>query len=193
MAILNPTDLWGEIVWLGRVADRSVTLRAEPVPAVDLTFAGIVGECHGGLTRPSCSRVTRQYLRGTQIRNVRQITILSQEDLDATAAAMGLDLLAPEWVGASIVLRGIPDFTMVPPSSRLIADSGAAMTVDMENAPCQFPGREIETEHPGHGARYRGAAKGRRGVTAWVEREGRLSLGQQLRLHVPPARIYPHA
>jgi len=29
------------------------------------------------------------------------------------------------------------------------------------------------------------AAKGRRGVTAWVEREGRLAVGDALRLHIP--------
>jgi hypothetical protein len=32
------------------------------------------------------------------------------------------------------------------------------------------------------------AAKGRRGITAWVEREGEWRLGARIRLHVPAQR-----
>ncbi|QHQ37218.1 MOSC domain-containing protein [Algicella marina] len=192
MPILSPTDHYGEITWLGRVADREVTLRADPVEAMDLRYEGIAGEYHGGLVRMSCSRVTSQYPRHTEIRNVRQITILSEEELDATAAAMGVPAIDPTWVGANIILRGIPDFTLIPPSSRLIAGNGTSMTVDMENAPCQFPAKEIEQEHPGLGKGYKAAATGRRGVTAWVERQGSLKIGDRLRLHIPPQRLWAH-
>ena len=34
-----------------------------------------------------------------------------------------------------------------------------------------------------HGNRFKGAAKGKRGVTAWVEREGDIYLGDTLTLH----------
>ena len=61
----------------------------------------------------------------------------------------------------------------------------------MENGPCQFPAREIEAEHPGRGAGYRRAARHRRGVTAWVEREGAIAVGDAARLFVPPIRLYP--
>ena len=62
----------------------------------------------------------------------------------------------------------------------------------MENRPCNFPAREIEKDEPGHGKAFKAAAKGRRGVTAWVEREGRLSIGDTLRLHVPDQRPWAH-
>ena len=107
------------------------------------------------------------------------------------AAAMGLPAVQPEWLGANLVVEGLPDLTRLPPSSRLIFAGGASLVVDMENAPCQFPAREIEREHPGHGAAFRRAARHRRGVTAWVEREGRITLSDALRLHVPPQRPYP--
>lgn len=191
MAILTPTALGGRVAWLGVVADREATLRSGPVAAVTLGFDGIEGESHSGLTRPSCSRVTGQYPKGTPIRNVRQITIVSAEELAAIAAAMALDALEPEWLGANLVVTGLPDLTLVPPSARLVFDGGAGLVVDMENAPCQFPAREIEAAHPGKGAAFRAAAKHRRGVTAWVEREGRIALGEGFRLHVPPQRPYP--
>lgn len=191
MAILTPTALGGAVVWLGLVRDRAATLRSQRVERVALGFAGIAGESHGGLVRPSCSRVTGQYPKGTPIRNVRQVTIVSREEMAAIAAAMALPELRPEWLGANLVLAGLPDLTLLPPSSRLVFPSGASLVVDMENAPCQFPAREIEREHPGRGKAFIAAARHRRGVTAWVEREGEVALGAEARLHVPPLRPYP--
>lgn len=191
MAILRPTDLGGRVAWLGVVADRAASLRSQPVPEVALSFEGIDGESHSGLLRLSCARVTAQYPKGTPIRNSRQISIVSAEELAAIAAAMDLPALRPEWLGANLVVEGLPDLTLLPPSARLVFAGGAALVVDMENAPCQFPAREIEREHAGRGAAFRRAAENRRGVTAWVEREGMVALGDTLRLHVPPQRPYP--
>ncbi len=190
MPALEPTDRYATITWLGRVSDRGAKLASDPVDALELTFAGVEGEAHSGLTRPSCSRVLLQYPRDTTIRNVRQLTVLSSEELAAIAAEMGLERLEPGFVGASVVIAGIPDFTHVPPSSRLQSESGATITIDMENQSCNLPGREIEAAHPGFGKSFKTAAAGRRGVTAWVEREGRFVVGERLRLHVPGQRAW---
>lgn len=193
MPVLSRTELTGKIAWLGLVADRKAKLSSDPVAQVDARFEGLVGEYHSGLVRESCSRVRDQYPVGTRIRNTRQISIVSEEEMAETARALALDDLAPEWVGANIVISGIPDLTHLPPSSRLTFEGGASLVVDMENAPCQWPAREIETHRPGHGKGYKAAAKGRRGLTAWVEAEGLIRLGDIVRLHVPPQRIYAHA
>ena len=190
MPALKPTGLEARVVWLGRVADRPASLAAEPLKAVDLSFAGIAGEAHGGVTRPSCSRVVAQHPKGTEIRNVRQLSILSAEELADIAALMGAEVLDPAWVGASLVVQGIPDFSHVPPSSRLQAPSGATLVVDMENRPCHLPAKVIDTRAPGSGGRFKRAAEGRRGVTAWVEREGPITIGDMLRLHVPDQPIW---
>ena len=188
MPALIPTDHSGVVTWLGHVPGAKVSLRAQPVERLVLGFAGDAGARHEGTERPSCSRVTALYPRGTTIRNVRQVTILSAEELSGIARDIGLDALDPALVGASIVVEGIPDFTHIPPSARLQGPSGLTLTVDMENQPCVLPGREIETEAPGHGAAFKAAAKGRRGVTAWVERPGTLALGETLRLFIPGQR-----
>ena len=192
MPALIPTDFTAKIIWLGRVSDRDATLRAESLDEVMATFSGVEGEEHAGLTRPSCSRVTSQYPRGTDIRNVRQFSILSAEDLDAIASRMGIDAINPAWVGASMVLQGIPDFTHVPPSSRLQSSAGTTLVVDMENRPCHLPAKVIDEDAPGKGKAFKTAAKGRRGVTAWVEREGILRVGDTVTLHVPDQRPWPH-
>lgn len=191
MAILNPTDLAGRVVFLGVVRDRAVSLRSESLDRVPARFEGFEGDCHSGLTRPSCSRVSQQYPKGTTIRNTRQVTILSREEMAATAAAIGLAELDPRWLGANMVLEGLPELTLLPPSSRLVFESGASLVVDMENAPCAFLAKEIEAVHPGAGLRWKAAARGRRSVTAWVEAEGEIALGAIATLHAPPVRLYP--
>lgn len=192
MPALVPTQFTATITWLGRVSDRKSTLRAEAQQEVMATFAGVEGEEHAGLTRPSCSRVTSQYPKGTEIRNVRQFSILSAEDLAAIAERMGVEAVDPAWVGASMVIKGIPDFTHVPPSSRLQTATGTTLVVDMENRPCHLPAKVIDEDAPGKGKAFKTAANGRRGVTAWVEREGVLRVGDTLTLHVPDQRPWPH-
>jgi MOSC domain-containing protein YiiM len=194
MPALIPTDHVAEVVWLGVTADRAAALQSVPREVLRLTFAGPEGEDHAGLTRESDSRVLAQYTRGTPIRNVRQLSILSEEDIAAIAQKMGLDGLPPEVFGATMLVRGIPDFTRIPPSSRLQDEaSGATLTVDMENRPCHLVSREVEAVHPGFGKAFKPAAEGRRGVTAWVEREGEIRLGARLRLHIPDQPHWPHA
>ncbi|MGX0877744.1 hypothetical protein ACSSV4_002437 [Roseovarius sp. MBR-154] len=185
MPALRPTDYAGRITWIGRVADRASSLAAERLSEVAVSFAGIAGEEHAGLTRPSCSRVVAQHPKGTEIRNVRQFSILSVEELDKIAEKMGVERIEPAWLGASLVIEGIPDFSHLPPASRLQGPDGVTLVVDMENRPCHLPAKVIDAYLPGAGGRFKAAAKGRRGVTAWVEREGRLALGETLRLHVP--------
>ncbi|SLN67637.1 Putative metal-sulfur cluster biosynthesis proteins YuaD [Roseivivax jejudonensis] len=185
MPALRPTDYHARVLWLGSVPVSGDGVRSSPLTRVELGWAGMRDERHSGLTRPSCGRVTDQHPRGTEIRNVRQLSIVSQEELSDIAQAMGLRALAPSWLGASMVLEGLPDLTNLPPSSRLQGPDGVTLVVDMANRPCNLPGREIEQELPGSGARFKAAAEGRRGVTAWVERPGLITLGAMLRLHVP--------
>jgi hypothetical protein len=190
MPALMPTNFYATITWLGLVGDREAALESRAVDQITALFSGPVGEAHGGLTRPSDSRVLAQYKRGTPIRNTRQFSILSAEDLAVIAAKMGVESLDGALVGATMVVQGIPDFTHIPPSSRLQNEAGATLTIDMENRPCVLPAKPIEAAHEGFGAKFKAAAKGRRGVTAWVEREGVFRVGDRLRLHVPDQPVW---
>ena len=189
MPALKPTDYTAIVTWLGVVtnADRRELL-AEPRQQLDLTFEGIAGSVHGGATRASCTRVKSQYPKGTEIRNERQLSLISEEELAEIATLIGVETIDPARLGASMVLRGLPDFSFLPPSSRLQAPSGATLTVDMQNRPCQFPAKSIEHAAPGKGKGFKPAAEGRRGVTASVAREGAVSVGDVLRLHIPDQR-----
>ncbi len=190
MPILRPTKITGRAEAIAINGDLKTDLSTERVESVPVTYAGFEGDDHGGLTRESCVRVRAQYKQGTEIRNVRQVSIVSTEDLAKIAETMEVSHLEPEWLGANLCLSGIPDFTMVPPSSRLIFAGGASLVVDMENEPCKYPGMMIEVHFPGFGDRFAKSAINLRGVTAWVEREGTINTGDDVTLHVPPQRIY---
>lgn len=192
MAELKPTDHTARIVWMGMVPANRENIRSEAITTARATYAGFEGDYHAGLTRASCVRVKQQHPQGTEIRNTRQLSILSAEELAQIAAEIDLAEIDPLLLGASIVIEGIPDFTFVPPGSRLQAENGATIVVDVENGPCNFPAREIEKDAPGHGKGFKAAARGKRGVTAWVEREGQLSVGDTLRLHIPNQRAWAH-
>jgi hypothetical protein len=192
MPILKPTQYFGRITFLGRMIGIYDHLHAEPCGSLTATFAGIAGEAHEGRTAPSCSRMTAQYPKGTTIANTRQVSILSAEELAQMAERMGLDSLQPTFLGATMVVEGIPDFSHIPPGSRLQGSSGATLVVNLNNRPCSIPSRAIEAALPGKGAAFKSAAKGRRGVVAWVEREGTLTLGDTLRLHIPDQRLWAH-
>lgn len=190
MPVLRPTKIVGRVDAIAVNRDLETDLSTERVESIPVTYAGFEGDDHGGLTRKSCVRVRAQYTQGTEIRNVRQVSIVSTEDLAQIAEIMEVSHLEPEWLGANLCLSGIPDFTLVPPSSRLIFSGGASLVVDMENGPCQYPGMIIERHIPGFGDRFAKAALTLRGVTAWVEREGVINAGDDVTLHVPPQRLY---
>lgn len=190
MPALKPIQITGKVTWLGVVPARDLALASRPRDSLRLTFSGPDGEDHGGLTRPSCVRVKAQYRTGTTIRNTRQLSLVSAEDLSAISSKMEIVVFDPAWIGATMVISGIPDFTFLPPSSRLQFDGGATITVDMENRACTLPIPVIEADAPGHGRAFKAAAKGRRGVTAWVEREGVVRLGDTVSVHVPDQRAW---
>lgn len=193
MPVLLKTEYSGQITWLGINTDRGATLRSVSVSEAFASFAGFEGESHAGLTRPSCSRVTQQYPRDTNIRNTRQFAISSVEELQQIAGNMGVEELDPAWLGSSIIIEGIPDFTLIPPSSRLQSITGATLCVDMENRPCNLPAKVINEALPNQGQKFKAAAKGLRGVTAWVECEGLLRVGDTITLHIPVQPVWPHS
>ena len=194
MTALVPTDFTARVIWLGtqKVPVTDLVITSVPVSEMPLGFAGYAEESHAGLTRPSCSRVLKQHPRNTQIRNARQLSIVSAEEMAEVAADLGLADWDHAWVGASLVLEGIPDLTHLPPSSRLQGPDGVTLVVDMLNEPCQEPAVTIARATDGRGKKFKSMATGKRGVTAWVERPGVLRLGDEMRLHIPMQRGWVH-
>lgn len=191
--LMTKAPFKGKVRELLRNPSRAAGLEKSRVKELELSFEGIAGDCHSGATRPADVRTLLLYKRDTPIRNVRQLTVVSVEELGDIATAMGLDKVEAAWLGANLLVEGIPDFTLLPPSTRLQFPSGATIVVDMENKPCRQVADVISQYHPNAKKGFVASADVKRGITAWVEREGAVRLGDEVTLVFPPNRIYPHA
>lgn len=193
MALVTRIEIEGRVEACLLSPKRETGLEKAKADELVMTFDGIVGDCHSGRSRDSDSRTLKQYPRGTEILNSRQVSIVSVEEMAEVAARLDIPDVKPEWVGANLLVSGIPDFTLLPPSTRMMFSSGATLIIDIENAPCRFPADIIERHHPGHGLAFPKKAVHKRGVVARVEKEGTIRKGDTIGLYLPPQRLYPHA
>jgi MOSC domain-containing protein YiiM len=193
MACVREIELVGRVERCLIGADRKSGLEKSTTNSLTLTFDGIVGDCHSGPTMLSDGRTLRQYPRGIVLKNRRQVSIVSVEEMAEIAALLGIPAILPEWLGANLLISAIPDLTLLPPATRMMFTSGATLIVDLENEPCKYPAEIIEKHHPGHGLAFPKTAKHKRGLVAWVEREGDIATGDTIRLFLPPQRLWKHA
>jgi hypothetical protein len=145
-----------------------------PVQKIDLKYEGIPGDRHFGYTKLSNNR-ERMYTRGTEIRNRRQVSILSLEECNEMAIRLGVESIQPEWLGANIVVSGFPSFSQLPSGSRLLFPSGASLYCEGENFPCIYLGQIIQSKYEENlklPQRFVKEAYGLRGIVCSVEREG---------------------
>lgn len=178
-----------EGLYLGLQAETLVTT---PVSEVQVTFEGFVGDKHAGWTRLSDSR-TPHYERGTLIRNDRQISLVSSEELAEIAQSLSILSVQPEWLGANLLLSGIPHLTRLPPPAHLYFENGAVLSVSGENLPCHGPGKIIQQHYPERAdlaQQFVKAARGLRGLVAVVEHPGIITLGERVRADLPSQYLY---
>ncbi|ESY19856.1 MULTISPECIES: MOSC domain-containing protein [unclassified Mesorhizobium] len=168
--------------------------QTRPVEALQLGFEGIDGDFHAGATRRSGGREP-WYPRGTEIRNERQISIVTADELAVVAERMRLAEIKPEWIGANLLIEGVPHLSMLPSGTLLFFRGGVTIKVDAQNGPCRLAGRSI-AENAGMADREAGAlafpkaAKRLRGLVAWVEKPGRMTTGEEISVRVPEQWIY---
>ena len=86
---------------------------SKPVEQLEVTYEGIAGDHHAGLTRKSGGREP-WYDRGTEIRNERQLSILADDELHDIARALDVDRIEPGWIGANLVINGIANLSLPP-------------------------------------------------------------------------------
>lgn len=192
MAVLRESGIVGKIDSLLIHPEKEGDITSVACESVSVSFEGFAGDSHSGLTRESCVRVREQYKEGTIIRNTRQISIVSTEELAHIAGLMEISAIKPEHLGANICVSGIPDLSLLPLSSRLLFSGGVSLVVDMQNEPCKYPAQVIDNVYPGRGKYFIKHAFERRGVTAWVEREGQLPATDTVAVHIPLQSKYVH-
>jgi hypothetical protein len=191
-----------EIIPARKLAARVAALYAAPsdhfeTRAVDelrLGFDGIAGDFHAGLTRRSGGREP-WYPRGTEMRNERQLSVVAAEELAIVAGRMGVAEIKPEWIGANLLIEGLPHLSMLPSGTLLFFKGGVTIKVDAQNGPCRIAGRSVAenagmADHEAGALLFPKAAKRLRGLVAWVEKPGRITAGEEISVRVKAQWIY---
>jgi hypothetical protein len=192
LEIVPPLKL--SAVVAGLFAARGQDFVSEAVSELPLGFDGIEHDFHAGSTRRSGGREP-WYERGTEMRNERQVSIVAADELAVAAERMGIAEIRPEWIGANLVVEGVPRLSMLPPGTLMFFANGATLKVDGQNGPCKLSGRSI-AEHVGMDDVAAGAllfprhARRLRGLVAWVEKPGTVSIGETVSVRVPEQWIY---
>jgi len=162
------------------------------IDSLSLTYGGIEGDHHEGSTRKSGPREP-WYPRGTEMRNERQLSILAGDEIREITRRMDIPELKPEWIGANMLLDGIENLTRLPPRTLLFFEGGVTLKIDGDNNPCRDAGSRIAAQYPGRDElelQFAKVARGLRGLVAWVEKPGRITVGEHFEARIPQQWIY---
>jgi MOSC domain-containing protein YiiM len=129
-----------------------------------------------------------------EMRSARQLSIVSVEELPMIAEAMGIAAIEPEWIGANIVLEGLPRMSWLPPGTRLFF-ADATIVVEAQNSPCHISGKSIARHLDPDGKiglalAFPKKAVGLRGLVASVERAGTARAGEEISVKVPRQSVW---
>ena len=121
---------------------------------------------------------------------------MAADELAMAARDMGIERIEPGWIGANLVIEGIPLLSMLPPRTQLFFEGGVTLRIDGDNAPCRIAGAQIARSFPDMdetrlALSFVSAAKRRRGVVAWVEKPGVISAGEAVTARIWEQWIYP--
>lgn len=157
--------------------------------SMEFSLAGIPGDRHSGHTRLSGGREKKEYPKGTPIHNNRQWSAVSMEELEGIARNMELDEIKPEWLGANLLISGIPELSHLPGLAliKIFHDSveGPVLVNYGQNKPCLHPhramekavGRELKSP-------FTKAAIETRGLVGWVEKAGVAQVGDRIEVWI---------
>lgn len=170
------------------------SFETKAVEALDLGFGGIVGDFHQGATRRSGGREP-WYPRGTEISNERQVSIVAPDELERIARNMGIREIRPEWLGANLLIDGVPLLSFLPAGTLLFFRGGVTLKVDAQNGPCRVAGalvaeRARMDDRDGGALLFPKAARRLRGLVGRVEKPGRIALGEDVSVRIPEQWIY---
>ncbi|MFM1932735.1 MAG: hypothetical protein RL226_2038 [Bacteroidota bacterium] len=161
----------------------------EPVKKLTLTLAGIPGDRHAGFHKSAGVRETELFKKGMPIANHRQWSAVSVEELASIAKKMKVKEVEPSYLGANLLISGIPSFTQLPPLTRLRIGEGhteVTLVVYEENHPCKHPGEALKQAGlTPQGEGFVKAAYGSRGLVGWVENGGKIQQGDAVKIFIP--------
>lgn len=157
------------------------------IPEGEITFEGLVGDCHSGMTLLTHGHHP-EFPKGTKIRNDRQFTILSVEELNEVAMTLQIPSLDVSWLTGNLLISGIKNFSVLPYGTRFVFSNGVILSCSGENNPCSHPARITQSHYPevdGIARDFVKAAIHRRGIVAWTVHPGTIHPGERFHIVLP--------
>lgn len=157
-------------------------LPSETLDEVEVKMEGLNGDKHFGLTMKAGSKQA-PYPKGAEVRNVRQVSIVSDQELKQIAENMQIPHVEPAWVGGNLMISGIPNLTQLPSGSRFYFEGGVGIVVEGANMPCTTAGGSLQEQFPDRKdltTAFPKKAMGKRGLVAWVEKPGVIRKGEKV-------------
>jgi hypothetical protein len=168
-----------------------------PSGTLDVDLEGIAGDRHGGLWRGAGPR--EPWLkRGFAIRNDRQLTVLSTEEMHDLALRLDVPQVPPELVGANLLISGLSRLSHLTAGARLAIggawggkgqfDGQVLLRVEGYNHPCRGPGKKLAQyfDRPDLEFEFRKQATSLRGLILCVDASGRIAPGDAVVVVPPP-------
>jgi MOSC domain-containing protein YiiM len=166
-------------------AGNNDDLSKEEQASVEAKMDGFAGDKHSGFERVAWRGDKDP--EGTVRRNERQWSGVSVEELAIIEKKMDLSApLTATTLGANLCVEGIPDFSRLPKSARLVFPSGAVLAVEEGNPPCSDMGEQITAKYttnsgePAAGHLFASRAFGLRGVVGVVDVPGVIKAGDKV-------------
>jgi hypothetical protein len=180
---------------------ESLSIDGKPVESIRFGLDGPEGDRHSAYTRKLAGHdgryvQTSDLSQGSEVFNWRTWTGLAAEEIAEVEGTLGLEI--PQGcLLENIAVSGIPGFTHLEPTSRLVFPShGEAEGDDLtqvilavweENSPCATVGNRLEKHHgkPRLCTDFIRAAQGKRGVMGFVLSAGIVRVGDVVTAHPP--------
>ncbi len=159
-----------------------------PKQETEFFYEGIKGDKHWGLTAMTPTKHPK-FTGKIELKNTRQITILSVEELRLVADELKIPEVKPEWLSPNILVSGIPYLTQLPPGTRFYFQDGTILYNEGQNFPCHIIAKIMMEQYPEKeniDKRFLKATADRRGLFSWVEYPGKLSTGDSFEIDLPP-------
>jgi len=162
----------------------------EAHPSIQVELDGIVGDKHRSYERSAWAGWDKQP-EGTIRRNERQWSAVSVEELAEIQKAM--DLAAPltaTSLGANLCISGVSELSRLPKGTILKFASGAVLSVEEFNHPCNYMSEKIASLHKTHAGdeisstAFSKAAKLKRGIVGVIEVAGEIKTGDDVTVEV---------
>lgn len=160
-----------------------------PTNSVSFSFEGIKGDKHTSLTTLSRTKHP-EFNQKIEVKNTRQISIMSVEELSSISEEIGIPEIKAEWLSTNILVSGIPYLSKLPPGTRFYFSGGLILYNEGQNFPCKTAGNIILQKYPDHEGIHQSfikAALDKRGLIAWVEHPENLSVGSTMMVDLPPS------